>query len=217
MRNHLPGTEGHVFETLRNRIRGNRGKVRKEGADYLVYALIDLSVDGYFSLLESLIESLVETEDSILEAQDVASLQELHVRKRELIGLQKNIWSMREVVAYLERGDSMLITRSTNIYFRDVQDHIMQITDTIEGLRDVVTGLLELYLSSSSTKTNEVMKVLTIIATIFIPLTFVAGVYGMSFQHMPEPTAKLGYPLVLLVMGAIGFGMIVFFKRKKWQ
>jgi magnesium transporter len=208
--------KGDVFEPVRERIRKNRGRIRKAGADYLAYALIDSIVDGYFPYLELISGSLEETDTRILETSDIDSLHELHSRKRELILIRKNTWPMREIMNSLIHSESALIKKSTYIYLGDVYDHTLQIIDTTESLRDVVSGLLELYLSTSSSKANEVMKVLTIIATIFIPLTFVAGIYGMNFVHMPELGAKAGYPIVLGVMAAIAGGMLLFFKRKKW-
>ena len=207
---------GDVFEPVRERIRKNTGRVRKAGADYLLYALIDSIVDGYFPYLEYVSESLDNTETRIIETPDVDVLQELHLRKRELIRIRKNTWPMREMVHALVQGGTKLVTRATNVYMKDLQDHVMQIVDTAESLRDVVAGLLELYLSTSSSRANEVMKVLTIIATIFIPLTFVAGVYGMNFVYMPELAVKAGYPVVLAVMVLISGGMLLYFRKKKW-
>jgi len=208
--------KGDVFESVRTRIRTNAGRIRKAGADYLVYTLIDSIVDGYFPYLEYVSESLEDTEVRIVETPDVSVLQELHLRKRELIAIRKNAWPMRDIVNTFVHGSVKLVSDSTNMYLRDVYDHVLQIADTTESLRDVVTGQLELYLSTSSSKANEVMKVLTIIATIFIPLTFVAGIYGMNFVYMPELAAKAGYPVVLGAMALIAGGMIVFFKRKRW-
>jgi magnesium transporter len=207
---------GDVFESIRERIRGNTGRVRSAGADYLMYTLVDSIVDGYFPYLEFVSESLEETESRILQTPDVEFLQELHLRKRELISIRKNAWPMRDIVNTLAHENVRLLTSATNEYLRDAHDHVLQIADTTESLRDVVTGLLELYLSTSSSRTNEVMKVLTIIATIFIPLTFVAGIYGMNFVYMPELTAKAGYPIVLGAMAFIAGGMVLYFKKKKW-
>ena len=207
---------GDVFEPIRERIRDAKGRIRNAAADYLVYSLIDAVVDGYFPYMESLSDSLEETEERTLQSHDIISLQEIHARRRELLRIRRAVYPLRDIVAFLERGDTMHITRSTNLYLKDVYDHTIQMIDTIESLRDVVASLLELYLSTSSLRTNDVMKVLTIIATIFIPLTFVAGIYGMNFQHMPELATKAGYPIVLIVMGGIALGMLFYFKRKKW-
>ncbi len=208
--------KGDVFEPVRGRIRAGTGKVRKAGADYLSYTLIDSIVDGYFPYLEYISDSLEDTESKILENPDVLALQGLHATKRELIWVRRNVWPMRDIVNVFVHGNVKLIARTTNMYLIDVHDHVMQIVDTTESLRDVVTGLLELYLSTSSSRTNDVMKVLTIIATIFIPLTFIAGIYGMNFVYMPELSWKAGYPAVLAVMAAVAVGMILYFKRKKW-
>jgi magnesium transporter len=208
--------KGDVFDPIRERVRANKGIVRKSKADYLLYALIDSVVDGYFPYLERMSELLEETEARILESPDIVSLRDLHTKKQELIAIRKIVWPVREITSYLEHGDSPLIDPATYIYLRDVYEHVIQIADTTESLRDVVSGLLEIYLSTSSFKTNEVMKVLTIIATIFIPLTFVVGIYGMNFAHMPELGMKEAYPIVLGGMAVIAGGMIIYFKRKKW-
>ncbi|MBN1686879.1 MAG: magnesium/cobalt transporter CorA [Spirochaetales bacterium] len=208
--------KGDVFEPVRERIRSNIGKVRKAGADYLMYALIDAVVDGYFPYLEYVSESLDTTESRLIGDPSAEVLRELHLRKRELIWIRKNSWPMRDIVHNLVQTEMKLVTRGTNVYLRDVHDHVMRIVDTTESLRDVVAGLLELYLTTSSSRTNDVMKVLTMIATIFIPLTFVAGVYGMNFVYMPELAAKAGYPIVLAAMALIAGGMVLYFKKKKW-
>mgnify|MGYP006302507607 CR=1 FL=1 len=208
--------KGDVFESVRARIRKNTGRIRKEGADYLLYALVDSIVDGYFPYLEYVSESLDTTEEKMLEVSGVDLLQELHLRKREIILIRKNAWPMREVINTLVHGGLNLVTDTTNLYLKDVHDHVMQIAETTESLRDVVTGLLDLYLSTASARTNDVMKVLTIIATIFIPLTFIAGIYGMNFVYMPELTSKAGYPAVLSVMAIVAGGMLLYFKKKKW-
>ncbi|MBT3275290.1 MAG: magnesium/cobalt transporter CorA [Spirochaetales bacterium] len=207
---------GDVFDVIRDRIQSNKGKIRKSKADYLLYSLFDSIVDAYFPYLEAFSEALEEAEEGILASRNLVSLQGLYDKRRELIAARKAAWPMREVAGFFERAETELIGHSTNIYFKDLQDHIVQIIDTMESLRDAVTGLLELNMSTQSYKMNEVMKVLTIIATIFIPLTFVAGVYGMNFKFMPELAIRIAYPIVLIVMGAIALGMIIFFRRKKW-
>jgi magnesium transporter len=181
-----------------------------------MYILVDSIVDGYFPYLEFVSESLEDTESRILETPDVEFLQELHLRKRELISIRKNARPMQDIVNILVHEKVQLVSSNTNEYLRDLHDHALQIADTTESLRDVVTGLLELYLSTSSSRTNEVMKVLTIIATIFIPLTFVAGVYGMNFVYMPALSVKAAYPIVLGAMAFIAGCMVLYFKKKKW-
>jgi magnesium transporter len=208
--------EGDVFDHVRERIRRNRGRIRKMKADYLAYALIDTIVDHYFIVLEKLGEKIEGMEDELVTNPTPVTLQTIHNLKRELIFLRKSIWPLREVISVLERGELSLIHESTGIYLRDVYDHTIQVIDTIETFRDMVSGMLDIYLSSISNKMNEVMKVLTIIATIFIPLTFVAGLYGMNFKYIPELEWHWGYFAVLFVMVIIGFGMVMYFRNKKW-
>jgi len=155
-------------------------------------------------------------EEELVTNPSPETLQAIHNLKREMISLRKSVWPVREVISGLERAESPLIHESTCIYLRDVYDHTIQVMDSVETFRDMVSGILDIYLSSVSNKMNEVMKVLTIIATIFIPLTFIAGIYGMNFQYMPELQSRWGYPLVWLVMIAVLSSMIVYFKRKRW-
>jgi len=207
---------GDIFEPLRERIRQSKGRVRKAGADYLAYALIDSIVDNYFVILEQLGEKIEDTEQELATDPDAATLQTIRAFKKEMIFLRKSVWPVREVVNSLERGESPLINESTGIYLRDVYDHTIQIIDTVESYRDMLSGMLDVYLSIISNRMNEVMKVLTIFAAIFIPLTFVAGVYGMNFGFMPELGWRWGYFTVLLVMAAIGATMLFYFRRKRW-
>ena len=208
--------EGDVFDHVRERIRKNKGRIRKMKADYLAYALLDTIVDHYFIVLEKLGEKIEGMEEELVTNPTPVTLQTIHTLKRELIFLRKSIWPLREVISVLERGELSLIHESTGIYLRDVYDHTIQVVDTIETFRDMVSGMLDIYLSSISNKMNEVMKVLTIIATIFIPLTFVAGLYGMNFKYIPELEWHWGYFAVLFVMVIIGFGMVMYFRNKKW-
>jgi magnesium transporter len=207
---------GDIFEPLRERIRKGKGRVRKAGADYLAYALLDSIVDNYFVILEQLGETIEDTEQELAIDPTVATLQTIRAFKKEMIFLRKSIWPLREVVNSLERGESSLIHESTGIYLRDVYDHTIQIIDTVESYRDMLSGMLDVYLSIISNRMNEVMKVLTIFAAIFIPLTFVAGVYGMNFGFMPELGWRWGYFGVLLIMAIVAAVMIVYFKRKRW-
>jgi len=208
--------EGDVFDHVRERIRRNKGRIRKMKPDYLAYALIDTIVDHYFIVLEKLGERIEVMEEELVTKPTPETLQTIHTLKRELIFLRKSIWPLREVISVLERGELTLIHESTGIYLRDVYDHTIQVVDTLETFRDMVSGMLDIYLSSISNKMNEVMKVLTIIATIFIPLTFVAGLYGMNFKYIPELEWRWGYFAVLFVMVIIGFGMVMYFRNKKW-
>jgi len=208
--------EGDVFNPIRERIRSGKGRIRKMGADYLAYALIDTIVDSYFIILEKLGEKIESIEEELVTNPTPETLQAIHHLKREMIFLRKSVWPLREVVNRLERGESTLIHESTGIYLRDVYDHTIQVIDAIETSRDMLSGMLDIYLSSVSNRMNQIMKVLTIIATIFMPLTFIAGIYGMNFEFMPELAWPWGYPLVLLVMVVIGISMLIYFRRKKW-
>ena len=210
------GKEGDVFGLLRERLRGAKGRIRKMGADYLAYSLIDSVVDHYFIILERLGERVEFLEEELVTEPTTKTLQEIYNLKREMIFLRKAVWPLREVISGLERGESSLIQQNTQIYFRDVYDHTIQVIDTIETFRDTVSGMLDIYLSSVSNRLNAVMKVLTIIATIFMPLTFLAGIYGMNFKYMPELEWRWGYPLVWMIMIAIGIFMLIYFRKKKW-
>lgn len=209
--------EGDVFNPIRERIRGGKGRLRSMGADHLTYALLDSIVDNYFIILEKLGEKIELLEEKLVARPTPESLQIIHHLKREMIFLRKAVWPLREVISGLERGGSSLVEESTEIYLRDVYDHTIQVIDTIETYRDMVSGMLDIYLSSVSNRLNAVMKVLTIIATIFMPLTFIAGIYGMNFKYMPELEWPLGYPIILLIMIGIGVFMLAYFRKKKWM
>lgn len=209
--------EGDVFDSIRERIRNNIGHIRKARADYLIYALMDAIIDNYFTILEKLGEETEDLEAKVIKNPVPANLQIIYRLKSELIFLRKSVWPLREVISILEKGESALIDKSTNIYLRDIYGHTIQVMDTVETLRDVISGTLEVYLSSVSNRMNEIMKVLTIIATIFIPLTFIVGIYGMNFQYMPELKWVWSYPVVLLGMLIIGIIMVFYFRRKKWM
>lgn len=208
--------EGDVFEPVRERIKRSRGKIRKMNADYLLYALVDAVVDNYFFIMEGIGGDIEDIETQLLENPNPETLHLVQKLRKELIFLRKGVWPLREILNTLLRGESKLIHKSTMIYLRDVYDHTIQVIETTETYRDMVSGLQDLYLSSVSHRMNEVMKVLTIIATVFIPLTFIAGIYGMNFEFMPELKWKFGYFLTWIVMGCIGLGMFIYFKRKKW-
>jgi magnesium transporter len=208
--------QGDVFDPVRERIRKGKSRIRKMKADYLAYALVDTIVDHYFVVLEKFGEEVEGMEEELVTNPTPETFQVIHTLKSELIFLRKSVWPLREVAGSLERGESPLIHKSTRVFLRDVYDHTIQAIDTIETFRDLVSGMLDVYLSSVSNKMNEVMKVLTIIATIFIPLTFVAGIYGMNFKYMPELEWQWGYFAALLVMGVIVFLMVSYFKRKRW-
>jgi len=208
--------EGDVFNQIRERIRNSKGRIRRGGADYLAYTLLDAVVDHYFVILEKLGERIESLEEELVTNPTPETLQIIHTLKRNLIFLRKSVWPLREVINALERGESPLITKPTGIYLRDVYDHTIQVIDTIETFRDMVSGMLDIYLSSLSNRMNEVMKVLTIMATIFIPLTFIAGIYGMNFKFMPELEWHWGYPSALIVMLIVVGFMVMYFRKKKW-
>ena len=208
--------ESGLFESIKDKIRKNKGRIRKEGADYLAHAIIDNIVDNYFVVLENLEEKIDYLEDDLVKKTTPSTLEAIHILKRELILLRKSLWPLREAVSALERSDSPLINKSTGIYFKDIYDHIIAIIDTVETFRDMLSGMLDIYLSTISNRLNEVMKVLTIIATIFMPLTFLAGVYGMNFKYMPELEYRWGYFGVLGIMLVIALLMLRYFKKKKW-
>ncbi len=207
---------GDVFDPLRERIRYGKGRIRNMGPDYLAYSLIDAIVDNYFIILEKLADRVEALDERLVASPSPGELKEIHALKRELLFLRKSVWPLREVISALQRGESSLFEARTLIYLRDVYDHTIQVIDTVETLRDAISGMLDIYLSSVSNRMNEVMKVLTIIATIFIPLTFVAGIYGMNFKHMPELKWSFGYFWALGIMAAIAGAMIIYFRRKKW-
>lgn len=207
---------GDVFDSIRERIRHAKGRIRRMGADYLIYALLDAVVDNYFTILEHIGDRLEALEDELVTDPTEATLLKIHELKREMLYLRKSVWPLRETIGNLERLESHLIAPTTAPFLRDVYDHTIQVIDTVETYRDLVAGMLDMYMSSLSNRMNRVMQVLTITATIFIPLTFVAGVYGMNFKHMPELDWKYGYAAIWTLMLAMGISMVVFFKHKKW-
>jgi magnesium transporter len=205
-----------VFEPVKERLRAGKGRLRQSGADYLVYALLDATVDQYFLVLEVLGEKIESLQDAVVENPKPQTLRAIHALKRDLLFVRRAVWPLREVMNSLSRTDTPLLQPTTKVFFRDVYDHVVQIVDTIETLREMVASMLEVYLSSVSYRLNAVMKVLTIITTIFMPLTFIVGVYGMNFEHMPELKWQRGYFMVWLVMAGIAVSMLIFFRRKKW-
>ncbi len=208
--------ESNLFNAVTERLKNGTWRIRRLGADYLLYSLIDIIIDNYFVILERLGEGIDELEVQLVTSPRTEILKSIQTLKREMIFLRRSVWPLREVINSMERGDSPLIEKTTQIYLRDIYDHTVQTIDTIETYRDMLSGMLDIYLSSVSNRLNEVMKVLTIIATIFIPLTFIVGLYGMNFEYMPELKWRWGYPSILLFMLAIGICMIFYFKRKKW-
>ncbi len=209
-------TRGDCFDAMRERLRADKGRVRGAGADYLAYALLDALVDSYFPLVEAIGDRLDELEDAILEKADMAAASGLHSRKRMLRQFRRAAWPLREAINILLHDECPLITKETRVYMRDCYDHCVQALDLVEMYRELASDLMNLHLTVVSNRMNEIMKVLTIIATIFIPLSFIAGVYGMNFVGMPELKWRWGYPLCLAVMATAASGMLLYFRRKGW-
>ena len=207
---------GDVFNFVRDRIRSGKGKLRKSGADYLLYSLIDAIVDYYFLILEDVGERVEKLEASLIADPRAEILAQLYGFKRLMLSLRRSIWPLREVVSSLDREESPLLHKTTLIYLQDVYSHAVQIIDNIEVLRETLSSMLDLYLSSVSNRLNTTMKFLTLVATIFMPLTFIAGLYGMNFKHMPELDWVYGYPFALGLMAGVVLLMLGFFKFKKW-
>ncbi|MEO6444438.1 MAG: magnesium/cobalt transporter CorA [Gemmatimonadaceae bacterium] len=207
---------GDVFDPVRRRVRGGKGLLRKQGSDYLAYALIDTVIDGYYPVIEAIGDRLHELEEEILENPTHAGLQRIHRIRRDLLALRRAVWPQREAVNSLIREESPLIGDLVRQYLRDSHDHAVQIADVIETYRELAASLMDIYLSSMSQRTNEVMKVLTIMASIFIPLTFLAGIYGMNFEYLPELKFHNAYPTLLTVMALTTAGMLYYFWRKGW-
>ena len=207
---------GDIFGAVRTRIRANKGRIRKMGADYLMYSLLDAVVDGCFVALEQMGVRIEALEEEVITDPKRSTMVTIHQLREQTALLRRAIWPLREVVHFLERGETPLLRESTGMYVRDLYDHTIQVVETTESFRDLLSGMADMYLSSVSNRMNEVMKVLTIIATIFIPLTFIAGIYGMNFQYMPELQWPWGYPLVLGVMLAVTAVMLFYFRRRDW-
>lgn len=205
-----------IFLPIMERLKQKKSRIRQRGADYLCYSLLDSLVDNYFLILEKVDEKLENLEDELFADANTKTLQKIQQAKREITLLRKSVWPMREVVSNFRRIESPLIQDSTKIYIQDVYDHTIQAIDTIESFRDLSGGMLDIYLSNLSQRMNEVMKVLTVVATIFVPLTFMASLYGMNFDYIPELHWKWGYPTVLATMLVVSLGMLYYFRRKKW-
>ncbi|OMP29913.1 MULTISPECIES: magnesium/cobalt transporter CorA [Mangrovimonas] len=209
--------EGDVFDNVRERIRSGKGRIRGMGADYLLYALVDAVVDHYYVVSEMLGNKIEDIEDSLFEGsmKDSMSVQILMLKK-ELLKVRRAIFPLREIISRIEKSESPLIDKKSIQFYRDIYDHVIQLSDNIDIFREMIWSLMDMYMTTISNRMNEVMKVLTIIATIFIPLTFIAGIYGMNFDHMPELHLKYGYYTVWIVMIAVFIAMVIYFKRKKW-
>ena len=207
---------GDILDPVRKRLVANKGIIRKRGPDYLAYVIADTIIDGYYPILEVVGDHLESLEDSVIDNPSPAVLSELNRLKNQLINLRRAIWPQREAINELVRGDHSMITDEVGVYLRDTYDHCIQTSEVAEMYREMVTGLMNTYLSSVANRTNEVMKVLTIMASIFIPLTFMAGIYGMNFEHMPELKYQYSYAILWAAMVAVVIGMVAFFWRKGW-
>jgi magnesium transporter len=213
---------GDCFDAIRARIRAERGRIRAAGADYLTYALVDATIDSYFPAVEQLEENVEDLEEGVLERSDRDTVARIQQVKADLIRLRRFMWPHREMVQVLLREDTGFISEPTRIYLRDCSDHVLQITELIDGYREMCTDLIHVCLSSVSNRANEIMKVLTVIATIFIPLSFIAGVYGMNFKtdvspwNIPELDWYFGYPFALAVMAVVAVGFVLYLRSKKW-
>lgn len=205
-----------AFDYVRTRLRQGKGRIRKNKSDYLFYCLIDAVVDCYFGILEKIDDRIELLEEELISEPGKNTLHQLHELKREMIYLRKSVWPMRDMINNIERSESKLIKETTEPFFRDVHDHTIRIIDTVETFRDLLSGMMDIYLSSASNKMNDIMKLLTIISTIFIPVTFIVGVYGMNFKYMPELESPYGYGITWLVMISIIVFMIAYFRRRKW-
>jgi magnesium transporter len=205
-----------VFQPVRERLRGGKGRLRQSGADYLLYALVDAIVDQYFAVLEILGEKIEALQQAVVADPKPETLKNIHALKRQLLFLRRAVWPLRDVMSNLSRSECPFLQQATKLFFRDVYDHVVQIVDTIETLREMVSASLDIYLSSVSYRLNAVMRVLTVITTIFMPLSFIASIYGMNFEYMPELKSEWGYPIVLAVMAAVGVAMLFVFRKKRW-
>ena len=208
--------QGDFFEQVRERLRKGKGRIRRKGSDYLAYCLIDAIVDSYYTILETLGEHIESLQEELVSEPKQEDLQIIQDLKRDMLFIRKSVWPLREVIGGLVRSESTLIKEDVLVYVRDVYDHVIQAIDTIETYRDMLSAMLDIYLSSVGNRMNEVMKVLTIIATIFIPMTFLAGIYGMNFKYMPELEWRYAYLVFWIVVSVVLIAMIAYFKRKKW-
>lgn len=206
----------NVFEPIRGRLKSEGTQLRARGADYLLYVLLDALVDGYFDALETINDDIGLLEEEIIEGGSKKQLEAIRILRRRLLSLTKAVWPLRDVASLMGIEASALIREETKPYFRDVYDHIVQAIDTMDTSRELVAGLAEMHFSNTSYKLNEIMKILTIISTIFIPLSFITGVYGMNFRHMPLLETQWGYYGTWAAMAFVAAGMLIYFKRKKW-
>ena len=208
--------KNEFFNMIKDKLRQSNQRIRTQGSDYLAYSIIDAVVDQYFSILESIDNQTVALEHDIMHASNPLLIQKIQKSRREMIFLRKSIWPLRDMVSQFEKIENPLVSHTTQLYLRDVYDHVIRIMDMIEGMKDMVGGMLDIHLSNINIRTNEIMKFLTIVSTIFVPLTFISSVYGMNFKNIPELNFKYGYPIALLVMLGIAARMLHYFRQKKW-
>jgi magnesium transporter len=209
-------TDTDLFKSVRKRVEGASGRIRKRGADYLAYALIDEIVDNYFVVLDEIEDVIEDLEDRLMGSEDIRKKGEIHDLKKQLLLLRKSIAPLREAIGRFSKSESAFIDENTRVFLRDLYDHTIQVMDSVENYRDMLSGLQDLFLSEVSFKMNQVIQVLTIISAIFIPLTFLAGIYGMNFENIPELHYRSGYFVLLGVMAVIAIGLLFFFRKKKW-
>jgi len=207
---------GDVLDPVRERVRAGKGPIRNQGADYLAYALLDTIVDFYYPVLESMGETLLALEDEALETPTRSTLRRTNRARTDLLHLRRTIWPQREALRSLSRDEHPLVSATVRTYLRDCHDHALQISDVVDNYREMVSAVTSTYLTTVGNRANEVMKVLTIMASIFIPLTFIAGIYGMNFEYMPELHVRYAYPVVWFAMAAVAAGMLIYFYRKGW-
>ncbi|MFX1594668.1 MAG: magnesium/cobalt transporter CorA [Promethearchaeota archaeon] len=208
--------ESDIFNPILERIKNFKGRIRMMGADYLAYSLMDVIIDNYFLILETIGDIIEALEEDLVKNPEPAVLQSIYRLKRNSIELRKSIWPLRQVINSLQREQSDLISDELQIYLRDIYDHIFRVSELLDNYRDIIFGMIDIYLSSISNKMNDIMKVLTIISTTFIPISFLAGFYGMNFIYMPELSNRAAYPILIIVMISIFTLMLLFFRRKKW-
>jgi magnesium transporter len=208
--------EKDIFTPIKERLRQANNRIRKQRGDYLAYALLDTIIDHYFIVLEKVDFNLDRLEEELVHSPRTETLQSIQQAKREVVVLRRSIWPIRDVITRFQKIEPPLVNSHTQFFLRDVYDHIIQDIDIIEGFRDVVSGMLDIYMSNINFRTNEIMKVLTIVSTIFVPLTFITSIYGMNFDYMPELRFYLGYPIMMGVMAILSFCMLYYFRRQKW-
>lgn len=207
-------TPSNLFASIEKRMSENIGRIRKMKIDYILYAVFDSIIDGYFKIVESLDENLERVEDNIQTSKNIVA--DIHLLKKQLLYVRRSTAPLRDMISSLLRDESDILSYETRVFWKDAYDHCIQVYEAIELARDIVSGLLEMHLSFINTKMNEIMKYLTIFASIFIPLTFITGIYGMNFENMPELHWQYGYYMILLILFGVGFLLLYFFRKKKW-